>query len=238
MSVVLEVCVETPDGIAAAVAGGAARLEVCAALALGGLTPSPGMMRAAAGCGVPAYAMVRPRAGDFVWSAAEVAAMRADIAAARAAGLAGVVLGALRPDGRLDSAVLAALVDEAAGLGLTLHRCFDLVPDRAEALETAIALGFWRILTSGGAETALAGRPAIAALLHQAAGRIVIMPGAGLAPENVTQLAGLGLREVHGSCSMAADEAARIAALGFGPAVLRRTSSDVVRAMVKALAQM
>jgi copper homeostasis protein len=230
--------VDTADGIAAAVAGGAARLEVCAGLGLGGLTPSPGMMRAAAGCGVPAFAMIRPRAGDFVWTDAEVAVMRADIAAARAAGLAGVVLGASQPDGRLDRAVLATLVAEAAGLGLTLHRCFDLVPDRGAALETAIALGFDRILTSGGASDAIAGRAGIAALLDQAGGRIGIMPGAGISPVNVAQLAGLGLREVHGSCSMAQDEAAEIAAFGFGPAQVRRTSETVVRALVKALTQM
>ncbi|MGL6211569.1 MAG: copper homeostasis protein CutC, partial [Paracoccaceae bacterium] len=126
---ILEVCVDTVAGLEAAVAGGADRIELCTGLALGGLTPSAGLMRHAAGCGVPVMAMIRPRAGDCVWSEAELLAMEADIAAAQAAGLAGAVLGASMPDGCLDRVALARLVQAAQGMDLTLHRCFDLVPD-------------------------------------------------------------------------------------------------------------
>ena len=98
MAVTLEVCVDTSAGLAAAVAGGADRIELCAGLEVGGLTPTAGMMQAAAGCGVPVYAMIRPRAGGFTYSAAEIAIMQTDIAQARAAGLAGVVFGANLPD--------------------------------------------------------------------------------------------------------------------------------------------
>ena len=156
--VLVEVCLDSAEGLAEAVAGGADRIELCAALAVGGLTPSAGLMQAAARCPVPVLAMIRPRAGDFVFSPAEVAIMLADIAAARAAGLAGVVLGASLPGGRLDRAILARLTDAASGLDLTLHRAFDLVPDIAPAIELAADLGFRRILTSGQAATAAEGR--------------------------------------------------------------------------------
>lgn len=233
MGLRLEVCVDTLAGLAEAVAGGADRVELCSALALGGLTPSAGVMRAAAGCGVPVLAMIRPRAGDFVWSEAEVVAMEADIAAARAVGLAGVVLGASRPDGRLDGRVLARLLRAAEGMDLTLHRCFDLVPDMGEALEAAVALGFRRVLTSGGARVADPVR--IGALVAQAAGRIVVMAGSGVTAETAPALLAQGVRELHGSCSESRAVAGNVSEMGFGPDVERRTSADRVRALKRVM---
>ena len=119
--VLIEVCVDCAEGLAEAVAGGADRIELCSALEVGGLTPSVGLMRTASGCGVPVYAMIRPRAGGFGFSQEDVAVMLADIAAAREAGLAGVVLGAMRGDG-LDGAMLGTLTVAAQGMGTTLHR--------------------------------------------------------------------------------------------------------------------
>lgn len=232
---ILEVCVDTIAGLESALLGGADRIELCSALALGGLTPSAGMMAAAVGCGVPVLAMIRPRAGDFVWSEAELLAMEADIAAARSAGLAGVVLGASRPDGRLDVAALGRLVDVAQGMDLSLHRCFDLVPDMGAALEEAVTLGFRRILTSGGETTAEAGAGRIAALIAQAAGRIGIMPGAGVSAENAARLLGLGTNELHGSCSVSVAVNGPGVTLGFGPAVERRTDAATVRALKRAM---
>jgi copper homeostasis protein len=233
--VILETCVDTSAGLKAAVAGGADRIELCAGLALGGLTPSAGFMAEAAACGVPVMAMIRPRAGDFVWSEAELLVMQADIAAARAAGLAGVVLGASRPDGRLDVMALARLVGVAQGMDLTLHRCFDLVPDMGAALEEAVELGFRRILTSGGEATAEAGAGRIATLIAQATGRIVIMPGAGVTAANARQLMGLGTSELHGSCSVGVVKTGPGVAMGFGPAVERQTDVATVRAVKQAM---
>ncbi|MDM7931875.1 copper homeostasis protein CutC [Tabrizicola sp.] len=233
--VTIEVCVDCSAGLAAAISGGADRIELCSALALGGLTPSPGLMAEAAGCGVPVLAMIRPRAGGFVWSEAEVRGMLADITAARATGLAGVVLGASLPDGQLDQAVLRRLVTAAAGLDLTLHRCFDLTPDMGAALEVAVSLGFRRILTSGGEATAAAGASRIAALVAQAQGRISVMPGAGVSPANAAMLMALGVSELHGSCSVAVQTQGRAVDLGFGPAEQRRTDADRVRALRHAL---
>jgi copper homeostasis protein len=231
MGLTLEVCVDTVAGLAAAVEGGADRVELCSALGLGGLTPSVGMMQAAAGCGVPVMAMIRPRAGDFVWSEAERVVMKADIAAARNTGLAGVVLGASLPDGRLDVATLAHLVAEAKGLDLTLHRCFDLVPDMGEALEAAVKLGFRRVLTSGGAATAEAGAARLRALVDQAGGRISIMAGAGVTVANAPALLALGVRELHGSCAESFPISGRISDMGFGQKVERCTSAALVRAL-------
>ena len=234
--ILLEVCVEDAAGLGAALRGGAGRIELCSALGLGGLTPSPGLMQAAQNVGRPVMVMIRPRAGDFIWSSEELRQMRGDIAAVRAAGLAGVVLGASRPDGRLDEWLLSTLIAEAEGMDLTLHRCFDLTPDKSAALETAVQLGFSRILTSGGAKTAPEGAGTLGALMQQAGSRITILPGSGISPATLPVLAHLPLREVHASCSMAERAAEAIAAFGFGPAERRVTSESAVRALVAALA--
>lgn len=235
MGVTLEVCVDTAEGLAQAVAGGADRVELCAALSVGGLTPSAGLIAAAAGCGIPVVAMIRPRAGDFVWSEAEIAMMEAEIAAVRAAGLAGVVLGASLPDGRLDVVVLGRLAALAAGMELVLHRAIDLTPDLGVALEEALDLGFHRILTSGGAVTAEAGRARIAALVAQAAGRITVMPGSGVNTGNAAMLKGLGISEIHASCSATTPVTGKVVEMGFAPPVRRQTDANAVRALRKAL---
>lgn len=230
----MEICTDSPEGLQAAITGGAHRIELCSALALGGLTPTPGMIDAARNSPIPVMAMIRPRAGDFVWSPTEIRAMRADIAAIRSAALSGVVLGASRPDGRLDTETLSTLLADATGLSTTLHRCFDLTPDPFEALEQAVALGFHRILTSGQAVTATQGIALIAELHARAAGRITIMPGGGITPENAPRFTALGLRDLHGSCSVAAREDTVISGFGFGPAERRQTSARLVQALVTA----
>jgi copper homeostasis protein len=235
----LEVCVDDPAGLAAAVDAGADRIELCSALALSGLTPSRGLMQLAAQQSRPSYAMIRPRAGDFRYAALDIDVMRKDIDAARDAGLAGVVLGANHRSGQLDEEGLRTLVDHAAGLGVTLHRAFDLVPNFEAALECAIALGFERVLTSGGARTATAGAERIADLVVQARGRIAIMAGAGLTANNVADLVGrTRVTEVHASCSTPvpeladeADTGERAKSLGFHPVVLRRADAQAVAAM-------
>jgi len=235
MGVMLEVCVDTAAGLAEAVAGGADRIELCSALALGGLTPSAGFMALAATAGPPVMAMIRPRAGGFVFSAAEERVMAADIALARASGLAGVVLGASLPDGRLDADMLARLMAGAGGMDTTLHRAFDLAPDPFAALDTAIALGFRRVLTSGGRLRASEGLETLVALQTRAAGRIIIMPGAGIRAANAGRFVAAGFGELHGSCARDVPAPGRASELGFGPAVERQTSAGEVRALRAAL---
>lgn len=225
----LEVCVDDAEGLAEAVAGGADRIELCAALAVGGLTPTPGLTLAAAASPIPVYPMIRPRPGSFTFTAAEVATMRADIRFAREAGLPGVVLGASLPDGRLDETVLSDLVAEARGLDLTLHRCIDLAPDVDEAIESAVALGFRRILSSGGAPKAHLGLPRLARMIATAAGRLSIMPGSGVSPDTWPLLAALPITEVHASC--AAPLPGQADAFGFVTGQEKRTSRAAVRAL-------
>lgn len=199
----LEIVVDDAEGLALAAAGGADRIELCAALALGALTPSVGLMRRAAACGVPVHAMIRPRAGDFLFSADDLSVALDDIRAARDAGLAGVVIGVSRPDGRLDAEALARQIDAAAGIEVTLHRCFDVTPDAAQALEAAVALGVTRIMTAGHAARAVDGAAALSALVVQAAGRIQIMAGGGVEAGHVPALAAAGVDAVHAACSVA-----------------------------------
>lgn len=235
--ILLEVCVDDAEGLDAAIEGGADRIELCSALQLGGLTPSPGLIAIAAQATIPVYAMIRPRAGSFVYSACEIDQMLREIDAIRAAGLAGVVFGVNQLDGSLDHEALARLKQHATGLGATLHRAFDLVPDIDEAVRIAIDLGFERILTSGRARTALDGLDDLERAFTAAGGEITIMPGSGLTAENVgTLLARLRVTEIHASCGAALpppDE--NIMRLSFDDGMRRRTDKDRVAALKQKL---
>ncbi|HQU70433.1 MAG TPA: copper homeostasis protein CutC [Albidovulum sp.] len=232
----LEVCVDSVEGMLAAAMAGADRIELCSALEVGGLTPSAGQMARAMELAVPVHALIRSRAGDFCFSADEVTTMVADIEAARKAGLAGVVIGAAGGDGRLDRDALAAMREAAGTMSVTLHRVFDLVPDFAEAVETAVELGCNRILTSGGAVGAPEGAEAIARICDMAAGRIGIMPGAGITSANVGAfLTKVRVDEVHSACGRLRPMDARAVAMDFCHAERLETDADEVRALKAAL---
>lgn len=229
----LEICVDDAAGLHAAIAGGADRIELCAALSVGGLTPSVGFMTLAAAAPIPVHALIRPRPGDFCHGPDEIDIMKQDIAAARAAGLAGVVIGASRADGRLDEEALRKLIAEADGMAVTLHRAFDLVPDLMEALETATGLGFRRILTSGGHKTGLEGIENLSLLAEAAGERLSIMPGGGVRPEYADRFLAIpGIYELHASCSkLPANTDLRLAEFGFIRPDSRETDVDAVRAL-------
>ncbi len=232
MTVHIEVCIDDVLSLEACVAGGADRIELCSALDLGGLTPSPGLIAAASKCALPSRAMIRPRAGDFCFTEQEVSVMLADIAAVRAVGLAGVVLGATDADHRLDQTVLARLVAAAEGLGKTLHRAVDLLPDPVTAVDLAIELGFDCILTSGGELTAEAGAPVIAAMVERAAGRIDIMAGSGVRPENAEAIHRATRADwLHSSCSRAMTNDNEIRRFGFGAAERRLADPARIQAL-------
>lgn len=197
----LEICVDTWHDAQVAAQSGADRIELCAALDQGGLTPSFALMELAAGLPVPVYAMIRPRGGNFAYSADEISTMEQEIAQARKASLAGVVFGA-ETNGALDVPVLARLSAQAQEMGRTLHRVVDILDDPVAAVAPAISLGFERILTSGGARRAIDGADVIAQMARQARGRISIMPGAGVGPDNAQELLRIpGIVELHGSFS-------------------------------------
>lgn len=235
----LEIAVDSITGLDNAVRGGAQRIELCAALDIGGLTPTAGLMAAAAKAPVPVYAMIRPRAGGFVFDAREEEVMLADIRAVREAGLAGVVLGASRTDGRLDADLLARLIAAADGLGASLHRAFDLVPDMDAALEQAVELGFERILSSGGQPKAMDGAEALKRMVERAGERLIVMPGSGIRAGNVREiLARTGACEVHASGreSLAVAPDAKSLAFGFQTANAMETDEAAVRKLRDALA--
>jgi copper homeostasis protein len=197
----LEVCVESLSGALAAVRGGADRLELCARLDLGGLTPPIELARdVVRAVPVPVHAMVRARTGDFVCREGELDLLSASIDDLRAVGVAGVVLGLLDGAGRVDRARTAALVARARPLAVTFHRAFDHARDLEEALDELIELGIERVLTSGSAPSAFEGRAALARLVERAAGRIVVMAGGGVRDHNAAEIAREGgVRELHGS---------------------------------------
>lgn len=234
----LEVCVDDAAGITAACSGGADRIELCAALALGGLTPSAGLVALAAQTPVPAMAMIRPRANDFCWSAAELRAISQEIAAMRQAGLAGVVIGASTPDGRLDAAALAVMMAAADGMAITLHRAIDLAPDVTEAMQTCADLGITRVLSSGGEPRAVDGLARLAAMSKHG---ISVMPGGGVSAANAAEFAKHlpMMREIHASCSapLLPPVNAKVSAFGFQPANARGTDAGLVRQLRTALDQ-
>lgn len=196
----LEVCCGDLQSVRAAIEGGAHRVELCEALELDGLTPSEAMMESAIGMGIPVQVLIRVREGDFVYSKDEICKMRNDIRLARKLGAAGVVIGALMPDGSIDEEAIRCMMDEAEGLSVTFHRAFDVCRKPEEALEKIISLGCHRLLTSGQATTAELGIPMLKKLVEQADGRIIIMPGAGVNPQNASRiLEETGALEIHGS---------------------------------------
>lgn len=197
----LEICVDAPEDLAASIAAGVDRIELCSALDLGGLTPSAGLIAQARGSGVPIYAMIRVRAGNFIYSEAELRAMEAEIAAVRDSGLAGVVFGAIDAAGALDRAALSRLIKASDGLGITLHRAIDELEHPSQAVATAIDLGFERILTSGGAPKADQGADEIAKMIQAADGRIEVMAGSGVNAGNVPVLSRAGVWSFHASCA-------------------------------------
>lgn len=195
----VEACVESVDAAVAAVEGGAHRIELCAHLAAGGTSPSSVLLEACLSrVAIPVFVMVRPRGGRFHYSAVEHEGMLEEIRRAKAVGAGGIVTGVLRPDGTVDEARMGELTSAARPLPLTFHRAFDECHDAERALETVIALGATRVLTSGQAATAPEGVATIAKLVRLAAGRISIVAGGGIAGHNVAALVNAtGVREVH-----------------------------------------
>jgi copper homeostasis protein len=199
----LEICVETLDAALAAERGGADRIELCENLQVGGVTPSTDLTRAVRSqVHIPVFAMIRPRAGDFLYSEMEFKQIVRDLAIAKGLGMDGVVLGLLRADQRVNIQRTRTLVDLARPLPVTFHRAFDQTPNLREALEDVIGTGAARILTSGGGPSAEQGVAALAELVDAGRKRITIMPGGGISAVNIARvLQATRAREVHSGLS-------------------------------------
>ena len=199
----LEICVDSVESAVAAELGGAQRVELCSALSEGGLTPSLGLIRAVRSrIGIGVYVMIRPRGGDFLYSDEEFSIMREDVAYAAEAGANGAVFGLLTADGNVDGERTAELVEAAqsASMEVTFHRAIDMARDLESSLEDVVRTGAHRVLTSGGAQTAVLGSERVRGLMQAAKNRIGIMVCGNVRSENVQQIAqATGAHEFHAS---------------------------------------
>ncbi len=197
-----EVCVDSTAGARAAALGGADRIELCAALEIGGITPSAGMLESVVDI-IPTHVLIRPRGGDFHYDKYEIRVMAKDIEHAIDRGAESVVIGALTAAGDVDLPAMVRLLGAAADVPVTFHRAFDSVRDPFAALDDLMELGVDRLLTSGGSPTAAEGIDAIAEFVRRCGDDLVVMPGSGITPQNAGSIVlATGAREVHFSAKV------------------------------------
>jgi copper homeostasis protein len=200
---ILEISVESVAAAKAAERGGADRIELCSMLTAGGLTPSMELMKEVrANVKIPIFAMIRPRAGGFVYSEEEFRAMGESIRLARQLQMDGLVLGILRTDGRVDIERSRELIERAAPAPVTFHRAFDACGDLRASLNDVVASGAARVLTSGGKRTAPESMELLGELVLAAGDRLIVMPGSGLHAGNIQEaVRKTGAREYHAGLS-------------------------------------
>lgn len=199
---IVEICANSFESARAAQQGGAHRIELCSELALGGITPSHGVLeKVLSELTIPVFVLIRPRSGDFCYTDDEMDVMLRDIAFAKAVGVQGIVSGVLHPDHQIDVKQTALLVAASKGMSFTFHRAFDWTPNAETSIETLIELGIDRVLTSGQHSSAELGFEKIKELLAISNGRLGILPGGGIHPENVLAFKEAGCKEVHASAS-------------------------------------
>ncbi len=203
----LEICANSYRSALHAQQAGADRIELCVGLALGGLTPSHGLIaQVMQKLDIPVHVLIRPRAGNFNYSEAEFEIMKSDIAYCKSLGCAGVVAGVLHEDLSLDVERTKILVELARPLSFTFHRAFDMVPHPMTTLRELMDIHVDRILTSGQQEKAEEGIELITKLQEISNDQLIIMPGSGINPKNVAVFKQAGCKEVHSSASKAIKE--------------------------------
>lgn len=242
----IEVCANSAISAIKAQEGGAYRVELCAGIPEGGTTPSYGEITTARALltSTKLHVIIRPRGGDFLYNDTEQEIMLRDIEMAHKIGVDGIVIGCLNKEGDVDYIANKRLIEAAQGLNITFHRAFDMCRNPSEALEAIIDLGCNRILTSGGCNNAYNGRFNLKELVLQAAGRVIIMPGCGITPDNIKEIADYtGAQEFHfsGRSTYESEMLFRNDKVSMGGTVTideykqAITNPDIVKAAIKAL---
>jgi len=199
---IFEVCANSYLSAMNAQHGGADRIELCSALALGGITPSYGVLNnVMKAIEIPVRVLIRPRSGNFVYTASEFETMKTDIRMAKSLGCEGIVSGVLHEDYQFDASRTAELIEVAQPMSFTFHRAFDWVKNPLEVLQQLMALGVDTVLTSGGAVNAERGLATINALVAQGQDQITILPGGGINAQNVHLFIKAGCKAIHASAS-------------------------------------
>ncbi|WP_411273882.1 copper homeostasis protein CutC [Daejeonella sp.] len=198
MKYILEICAGSLGSALAAQQGGADRVELCDNLYEGGTTPSSGMIKTCKSLlNIPLFPIIRPRGGDFVYTDQEFEVMKQDVLCCLELACEGIVFGILLPDGSVDIERCSELVKLSGDMQITFHRAFDRCNDHKQGLEDIIRMGFHRVLTSGGMENAEDAIPELSRLIHHANGRICMMPGSGITPNNLSKIKATGALEFH-----------------------------------------
>jgi copper homeostasis protein len=228
---ILEACTDSVESSVNAEAGGADRLELCAALEVGGITPGPGLLESVlANVSIPVFAMIRPRGGDFLYTDTEFEVMRRDIDFAGEAGATGIVLGMLMPDGSIDIDRTAYLIEYASPMPVTFHRAFDRSRDPMRSLSDIISTGAVRILTSGQRHSALDGIDLITRLVKNAGNKISIMPGAGVNEHNIAEIVmKTGVSEIHLTGSIPVKSGMKYQKAGIGISKQEEAQPEFIR---------
>lgn len=197
--VIVEIAVQDAAGARTALTAGADRVELCQALETGGVTPSIGLIEAVCAAIGPdrVNVLVRPRGGGFVYDREETELVAADVRAAVARGVGGVVVGALDTGGRVDRDAVRRWRDAAGTAALVFHRAIDATPFPEEVLEALREENVDRVLTSGGAARSIDGVARLAAFVARADGALEIVAGGGVAPQDIPALARAGVGAVH-----------------------------------------
>lgn len=244
MSYLLEVCADSVQSAVAAQEGGADRIELCSGLVIGGLSPTPSMFcEVKRNTDLKVRVLLRPRFGDFCYDKYEFETLRDEVRQFRELGADGVVIGILNPDGSLNMEQMAELMKTADGMGVTMHRAFDVCRDPFEALEQCISLGIDTILTSGQRSSAWEGREMLSELVNKAGGRLDILAGAGICPEIMKDLAETaGVKAFHMSAKKVIDsrmkfrrEGVPMGMPGFSEFEIWQTDAEQVRAAAELL---
>lgn len=224
----VEIAVDSINDALLAAEAGATRLELCSSLSEGGLTPSAGLIAATLRrVDLPVFVIVRPRSGDFLYSASEIDVMLRDVETARAAGAHGIVSGALNANGTVDEDGVRALLDAANPLPFTFHRAIDFARDVDESVDRLAALGVHRVLTSGGAVSASEGTAAITRMVERLGKHLVVIAGGGVRASNVDQMLRLtGVSEVHLGPRRTCESAMRHRTSAGGPRLSRGADAD------------